>query len=175
MWISARFWKQHCSVLTAVPSMTMLGWSRGKALAFCWWPLIPSVYFSACLSLHLWQRKNYINHKLYAAGPSAIILSFVPLQVAWGSASQEWTFPLSVWTEARKVDKLIILGINHNGSNMHRALKLKKENKWNKHVGCSILDFHGSDDCAIFISWRWKQHGPLKCWYRNTTLYGMTT
>jgi hypothetical protein len=27
----------------------------------------------------------------------------------------------------------------------------------------------------VTLLWRWRQHGPLKCWYPTTTLHGITT
>jgi hypothetical protein len=28
---------------------------------------------------------------------------------------------------------------------------------------------------ALLPPWRWRQHGPLKCWYPTTTLHSVTT
>jgi hypothetical protein len=37
-----------------------------------------------------------------------------------------------------------------------------------------LCELTASTTCIFRVTWRWRQHGPLKCWYPTPTLYGLT-
>jgi len=49
-----------------------------------------------------------------------------------------------------------------------RYFKARSSGFWRRTV---YQSFRGP--CCL--QWRWRQHGPLKCWYPATTLHGVTT